>query len=185
MSSRIRQIAEACITAYAQGSTVTPIAEGYLIDGTPQQRVFWGRRNLDTNQPAPRIVLVPQGGSIVPPDMVGGGLIDPQTRDNIVRVRVFNLYCFCWGENEEQTEQMEHNLIAAIERACGPSAISFDGEEWLDQQEGKTGWSQRGQSVMFIATFKIPIYKTPNPLTIVTAIDHTTDWGNPPTNEGC
>lgn len=130
-----------------------------------------GRRALAEGGSVPRITHVGMGGEIVPPDMVGEGLLidfntGAQTRDRIIRVRQFNTLMVVHGQDEEQAETLFHNAVAAWFAACSGS-VEFSAEEWPDQQEGADGVERRGNQIQCTVTIYIPIYQAPKPLTFL------------------
>lgn len=129
-----------------------------------------GRRALQESAPLPRITHVALGGDITDTDLVGEGKIvsteGAESRDRIVRVRVFNILMAVHGQNEEQAEQLLHNAIAAWESTASGS-LSFSEEEWTDQQEGADGANRRGTEIRCTLTIRLPVYAHPKPLTRV------------------
>lgn len=199
MSSRFYQIAEAVVTDYAEGIgyTLTPLTSpgvGWVLsapaippDPTPGPQpleapsngadiiVYLRRRDLENTTGPNRLVIWQEDGSILPPDMPGGGLLsigEEPHRGNIRRIRQLNFTTEAWFATEEDTENQLHNLIYAWDKATH-NTLSFGTETWEDEIEGQSGYLQAGRLVRFETSVRIPVYSKFTPLTEVSAISQT------------
>lgn len=176
VASRFYQIVQAVVTDFAVqvGREVTPFpssgCQGWTLEGVaPPLHVYLDRRHLEQHGTYPRIVFVQTGGAIVPPDMVGGGLVSANKRDNIRRVRNLQVLTYAWGCDVEDAENMLHALIAAWDSAAH-NAVVFGNETWEDQAESSDGWVREGTVVSFETVVQIPVYRIERPLTKVVGV---------------
>lgn len=129
-------------------------------------QILHQRENVDLYDGPNRIVVWQSDGVILPPDMVGGGLLDigGPVRGEIRRVRSVNIWSEIWFNNEETTEENLHQWIIAWDTATH-NAIVFNQEVWEDQQADQYGNLKDGRLVRFSCTVQIPVYRAYKPLT--------------------
>lgn len=176
----IDAVCENFATYIGYAKTEFPDGGGWTLTkaGENQIEVFTLRREVELNGAPNRVCFWQTSADILPPDMVGGGLIDippaPKYRANIRRVRSLNITTELWGIDEDTTENYLHAMILAWDQATH-NAVEFGSETWIDQEEGSDSWDRVGRIVRFDVSVKIPVYDLPNVLTTVTAIEHDCD----------
>ena len=141
--------------------------------------VLLDRKELDRNHAAPKIHIVMLGGPITTTEKIGHGKIDPNKRARIVRHRNVKYEIYLHGQNQDQAEQMLHNVVRVLHNLYLTSG-EFGEETWLDQQEGEDSHVKHGAMVMFPYSLIFPVYDTHRTLTLLTAdppIAHEGEWG--------
>lgn len=130
--------------------------------------VVVGEGQRARNGPMPRIVFVPIGGPIEPPDRPGGRVIvttGSGTKARQIYTRNLQILCELHGSNIENAEIMLHNSVRAMRKQLDNS-VRFGEEVWLSQQEGEDGVNDFGEVVTFTFTVQLPIYDINRPLTL-------------------
>jgi hypothetical protein len=128
-----------------------------------------GRKETWANRTYPSVVFVPLGGPIVPPDRVGAGKIDPDTRSKILLVRNCQILVECHGQNWGQCEDLLHECTRAV-RNILHNSVEISDELWPSQEPDSDGFDKDGELVTFTFTWQIPIYDIDRALTVVTEI---------------
>lgn len=124
----------------------------------------FGRRELEKNAAANRVVAVPLGASVIrEPDQPGDkGFTDAGRQ---LYVREFSVEWHCHGVRNggdsadfAVAEGIYLDTLRAI-RYVAHAAVQFSDEKWQDQQEGADSFERLGSVVSFVSTFGLPIYE--------------------------
>jgi hypothetical protein len=169
MSSRIEQLQALFITALGADDE----------DHALYQRVFFGKNEIHRNHSAPRLVVYLTQGPLVTPDRVGEEKIqvgDDWVRSRIIAVRHVGINVYCHGRDNEETENLLHNSIAAW-RKVAHASIGFGSESWPSEDEG--GIVLHGQEAVLSLELHIPVYDIQNTLKFVTGVVDEDTWVNP------
>lgn len=167
-NSRFGQFCRDFCTAYAAFCSYPTVVvepeggDGFLITGHPGSadiRVFTRERDLHTSQSPPVIVIIPKRARIMSPDRVGSQKQATGIAEKAIRVRKLAMQFYCWGENNEVAEDLEHNALNALEQFH--NSMNEDDEVWETEQTGASGQSLRGAQISFVATIDIQVTDAP------------------------
>lgn len=143
-----------------------------------------GRLACQEQHGGPSVSWIPVGGNVAPPKNIGGKLLaagegqgPTAERQNQIATRSCAVEAYCWGGNGlgeleamEATEQIVHNVIAAVNVAIGKTAITLRGERWITQEAKRGGWLVDGQLCALDFVFQIPVIGEVSPLTTITGV---------------
>lgn len=127
-------------------------------------RAGFGERARYFNEPAPRVVAVPRGATVIDqPDRHGDQGF--ATAGRILLLRRFVIDFFCHGETTTENGEVDFGpaedlYIATLKAArnYGHNAVRFADERWLDQEEGADGLIRYGAMIVFTSTWHLPVY---------------------------
>ena len=167
LNSRVKDLKDADILERSD--------EGYRLTGQPaipDVRICYREQDRHRNDSPPRIVIVPRGGDILPPDRAIGSLKDPVTLQAIkhIRLRMFGMQVYCWGSSIAQAEDLVHNALLAFESigdsggGTGGADVQFGSEIWESQLDGEGGQKTLGYLISFVATVGIQVTTHPQKL---------------------
>lgn len=121
----------------------------------PAVTVAIGRKELHRNDAPPRVVFVRKGGPITATQEIGRQDIGGQSTTQIHQ-RELSCDVYCWGSDEDETEQLLHNVVVAMRRAILGS-YRLGNETWLSEEELRAGDVVLGECVVLEAIVHIPI----------------------------
>ncbi len=141
-------------------------------------RIYFGRKYVEKNQDAPRIVIWRGSGSIDAPDQVGMGLIQvgsETVRSRVIATRKSNIVVYCHGRTDEETEDLLHNAIQAW-RKVAHNDVRFGQEDWPHSAESTA--NRRGEEAVFSFELWFRVYDVQWPLTFVQGFQDEDVWGS-------
>lgn len=131
------------------------------------EKVHFGRKFVDRNQDAPRIVVWRSSGQIVAPDKVGMGSFvvgDATIRSRVIATRKSTIQVYCHGQTDEQTEELLHNAIQAW-RNLTHNDMRFGQEDWPYSAESHN--NRKGEEAIFSLELWFHVYDLQFPLTFL------------------
>lgn len=143
--------------------------------GAPDILIHWKRAGLSANDRPPRIVCVADGADFGNVDQPGGRGIG-LARVNALDVRLFRIQCYCWGQDDGQSEELYLNAVRAWHHLHSDSDQPgkrpvFRDERWEDEQPNAGGQGTHGAMISFGVMFELVVPSLPDQLTIVETID--------------
>lgn len=145
--------------------------------------VLVGKRYLDANGKPPRVVFVPTRDRFGPAQRVGGA-------QPALATRIAGLQVHVWGADVDATEQLAHQVIAAlifgIAQDLDVTKIAPKGYRLIDGGWLEDAWTNAGEVWVGNFEFDIPVLPTALPTKVVTSIPVTAQLetpGDPPTEE--
>lgn len=135
-----------------------------LVGILTSDQILIGQRETESNNTYPRVVLVPIGGPIVPPDRVGHGKTDGSTRARIIAVRQLQISVECHAATDEDAETLLHDCVVVVRNAVHASGPFVMSESYPDQEPGEDSFDKAGSLVVFTFTVNVPIYESLHPL---------------------
>lgn len=118
-----------------------------------------------------RVVWVRAGGDVRPPERTGAKVNSgdrvkqPYTLHDRVEAHIY-------AEDDELTEQLMHNVLAAANLAAGRSIVPLS-YRWPTEEVGKADISVRQPKVVLLLEFHVPVLDTRERLTTIAAFQHT------------
>lgn len=135
----------------------------------------FGRKEVARNDQRRRVVWVPVGGPLTPPEKRSAGTVVPngtgQARRHDVVLRQERVQVHVTAESDESLEQLFENLLAAIGLTI--PRPTWHEYRWVTEEEGQAGDSLRVPKIRFEITIQLPVAEEIKPLTVVTGEDHT------------
>jgi len=124
----------------------------------------FGRRELEKNAGAMRVVCVPIGApTIMDANRPGDGMFTDVGR--ILYVRQFEYEWHCHGVRADgdvndfgSTELLYLDTLRAV-RFVGHAPLMFSGERWIDQELGADSLERFGSVIAFNSVIGVPIYE--------------------------
>jgi hypothetical protein len=138
MTSRLQDIVAEFVTELADANVTVAI----------------GRKELHRNNAPPRVVFERVGGEVVMTQEIGRQDITTEATRQLW-TRNLKLVMHCWGQDEEQAEQLMHNAAVAMRRAVGSGNIILGEESWGN--EAADGDVNLGEEVTLEVGLQIPI----------------------------
>lgn len=140
--------------------------QAHLAD--PSVRFTLGRKERDRHQKPPRVAVLPVGGPLESPDRVGrqdlGEIDEGATRTLFDRKQ--QTLVQCWGVDFDSTEQLLHNVIAAI-RASALGSVRLVSHEWISETEGVAGDDLDGDCAQIECEVIFPVTDAIKPLAVL------------------
>lgn len=132
-----------------------------------------GADALNLHDEKRRIVWVTPGGTIAAPPQAGGRMADDDDTVRIVacRLRSEDVDVHLFGSNRADAEQMLDATIAAIHKACGPSA-RITSYSYPNEEQDKTGVTRRTHKCVLKIQLRMPVPEEIAPLREITGADH-------------
>jgi len=116
-----------------------------------------GRVKLQENTQTRRVVWVRAPGQVQPPKSVGGRFDGAGSRLRQVYRRAEGVLAYVFAENEDNTEVLLDNLLAAIHLVCGPNAVPGT-YEWEMEAPGRADIATRQPKIRLELVLYIPVF---------------------------
>lgn len=137
----------------------------------PSVKFQLGRIKNQENTQLRRVVWVRAGGTVQPPERTGAKLNSGSrvkqayTLDDRVEAHIY-------AEDDDLTEQLMHNVLAALNRAAGRSIVPLS-YRWPTEEDGKADISLRQPKVVLLFEIHVPVLDVIESLTTIAAFNHT------------
>lgn len=145
-----------------------------------------GRVELSRNVAPPRVVFVPVGGPIEMTREIGRQDIAGTDATRALYQRNLTVEAHCWGSDFGATEDLAHNVIVAMRRACLGSLL-LGSESWPSQEAGTASDVNLGDECVVEMGLQIPVIDALQTLAVA-PLDYTvrtSSFGDDAVAAGC